>query len=105
MEIESANNQATNNPTDPNNIKSLSDAESILTRSLRGFYALMENYPDLKADQTMQQLMEELAITENKIGFARQSFNDSVMNYNIFPEQFPNVIVARALNFIPAELW
>lgn len=67
----------------------LGRAESLLSGSLADFFALSENYPDLKANQTMTQLMEELASTENRIGFARQAFNDAVMNYNTYREQFP----------------
>jgi hypothetical protein len=61
--------------------------------------AISENYPDLKANETMQQLMEELASTENRVGFARQAFNDAVMEYNIAREKFPNFFVAGAFGF------
>lgn len=99
-----ANRTASNNPASISNIQALSGAEASLQRSLGGFFALAENYPDLKANQTMQQLMEELTSTENKIAFARQAYNDSVMFYNTGREQFPNSIVAGIFNFSPAEL-
>lgn len=99
-----ANKAAGANPADAANIKALGVAEQGLSRSLGGFFALYENYPDLKANQTMQQLMEELTSTENKISFARQAYNDAVMFYNTAREQFPNSIIANSFNFAPAEL-
>jgi LemA protein len=99
-----ANKAAEANPAEAANIKALGAAEQGLTRSLGGFFALYENYPDLKANQTMQQLMEELTSTENKISFARQAYNDAVMFYNTAREQFPNSIIANMFNFTPAEL-
>jgi LemA protein len=63
------------------------------------FFALVENYPDLKANQTMQQLMEELTSTENKVSFARQAFNDAVMVFNTYRTQFPNVFIANMFAF------
>jgi LemA protein len=99
-----ANKAAEANPADGANIKALGIAEQGLSNSLGGFFALYENYPDLKANQTMQQLMEELTSTENKISFARQAYNDAVMFYNTAREQFPNSIIANSFNFTPAEL-
>lgn len=99
-----ANKIAGANPADAASIQALSSAESSLTRSLGGFFALAENYPDLKANQTMQQLMEELTATENKVSFARQAYNDSVMFYNTAREKFPDSIVANGFGFAPAEL-
>ena len=73
--------------------------------SLAIFFALSENYPDLKANDTMAQLMEELSSTENRIGFARQAFNDAVMNYNTYREQFPqNFIGGLFGSFSEAKL-
>ena len=69
------------------------------------FFALAEAYPDLKANQNMMQLTEELTSTENKIAFARQAYNDSVMVYNTTRESFPAVIFAGALGFQPAQLF
>ncbi len=66
-------------------------------------FALNESYPDLKADGTMRDLMEELSSTENKVSFARQHFNDAVMYYNTYREQFPNNIVANSTGFKVAE--
>ena len=83
-------------------MKKLISAESTLTSSMGQFSALAANYPDLKANQTMQQLMEELTSTENKVSFARQSFNDAVMIYNTYRAQFPNVIFAGMFAFGPA---
>ena len=67
--------------------------------------ALAENYPELKADATMIQLMEELSSTENRIAFSRQSFNDSVMQYNTYREQFPNNFLSGYFTFKPAEFF
>lgn len=100
----SANKLAELDPNDANKIQSLMSAESGLTKSMSGFFALMENYPDLKANQTMQQLMEQLTSTENKVAFARQAYNDSVMMYNTARETFPSSIVANMFHFIPATL-
>jgi LemA protein len=66
---------------------------------------LSENYPDLKANQNMLSLQEELSSTENKVAFARQAYNDSGMNYNTARETFPNVIFAGMFNFHPADLF
>lgn len=94
---------AAQQPGDPSCMQTLNSAETGLTRSLGGFFALVENYPDLKANQTMHQLMEELTSTENKISFARQAFNDSIMTYNTYRTQFPPVIVANLLKFGDAQ--
>ncbi len=99
-----ANKLAGANPADSANIKALGTAEIGLTKSLGSFFALSENYPDLKANQTMQQLMEELTSTENKISFARQAYNDAVTFYNTGCQQFPNSIIAAMFNFSEAEL-
>jgi LemA protein len=98
-----AEEKASSNPENPQALKNLSNAESGLKRSMGSFYAVMENYPDLKANQNMMQLSEELTSTENKISFARQAFNDSVMNYNTKREVFPNIIFAGMLGFQLAE--
>lgn len=102
---QAANQLAGSNPANADNIKALAAAETSLTKSLSGFFALSENYPDLKASQPMQQLMEELTSTENKVGFARQGYNDSVMVYNTACEQFPASLIAGMFNFTHAELW
>lgn len=100
----SAAKSASQSPDDGGKIRSLAAAETALTKSLGGFFALAESYPDLKANTTMQQLMEELTTTENKIGFARQAFNDAVMYYNTYAQQFPASIIAGQFNFKHAEL-
>lgn len=101
----SANQGAAMNPADEGAMKKLMAAEGALTGTLGRLFALQENYPDLKANQNMSQLMEELSSTENKIAFARQSFNDSVMVYNTAIESFPDMLVARPFGFHQAELW
>lgn len=80
-------------------------AESALTASLGRLFALSENYPDLKANATVQQLMEELASTENKIGFARQFYNDSATAYNTAVMSFPDNLIAGRFGFDQATLW
>jgi LemA protein len=106
----SARNQAANagvkaaaNPGDPEAMKTLMVAESSLGGTLGRLFALSEAYPDLKANQNMMQLQEELTSTENKVGFSRQAFNDSIMDYNIYRETFPNVIVAGLTGFVTAQ--
>ena len=96
--------QAKQDPTDPERMQQLSQAEQGLSGALGRLFALAESYPDLKADQNMQQLSEQLTTTENKVAFARQSYNDSVMNYNTLRESFPNNLLAGPFNFGPAEL-
>ncbi|MGD9721156.1 MAG: LemA family protein [Pirellulales bacterium] len=101
----SAGQQAAANPGNPQAMQGLASAESALTGVLTRFMALAEAYPDLKANQNMLALQEELTSTENKIAFARQAYNDAVMTYNTAREVFPNVIVANFANFPPAELF
>ncbi len=101
----SANTRVTANPADPEAMKALIAAEGTLSGTLGRLFALSEAYPDLKANQTMMQLMEELTSTENKVSFARQSYNDSVMVYNTQREVFPSNIIAGMFNFGPAELF
>lgn len=100
----SATKQAAGNPGDPTAMKGLASAESMLSGALGRLFALSEAYPDLKANQNMAQLQEELASTENRIAFARQSFNDAVMSFNITREKFPNNIIANMFNFQEAQL-
>jgi LemA protein len=100
----SAEEKASANPDDPEAIASLIGAESMLSSSLGRLFALVESYPDLKANENMMQLSEELTSTENKIAFARQAFNDSVMHYNTAREVFPSVIIADTFSFGPAKL-
>ncbi len=99
-----ATKQAAGNPGDPSAMKGLASAETMLSGALGRLFALSEAYPDLKANQNMAQLQEELASTENRIAFSRQAFNDAVMSYNIAREKFPNNIVANMFNFQEAQL-
>jgi LemA protein len=101
----SANGKVAANPGDPEAMKALSSAESSLNGALGRLFALSEAYPDLKANTSMNQLMEELTSTENKVSFARQAYNDSVMAYNTGREVFPSNIIAGMFNFGPAELF
>lgn len=91
-------------PGDPGAVHQLADAENALSGALGRLFALAEAYPDLKANQNMMQLSEELTSTENKVAFARQAYNDAVMSYNIAREMFPNSLIAGSFNFQPAEL-
>ncbi len=100
-----AGQQAAQNPGDPESMQKLMGAEAGLTGTLGRLFALVENYPDLKANQNMMQLSEELTSTENKVAFARQAFNDAVMKYNTEREKFPAVLVANSLGFQPAEFF
>lgn len=100
-----AGQQAAANPGDPKAMQGLGAAEAGLTGALGRLFAVMEAYPDLKANTTMNQLNEELTSTENKISFARQAYNDSVMAYNTKREVFPTSIVAGMFNFAPAEFF
>ena len=90
-------------PENAEAMRQLSQAEGGLTAALGRLFALQENYPDLKADGTMRDLMEELSSTENRVSFARQHFNDAVMYYNTYREQFPNSLIAGPTGFMPAE--
>ena len=92
------------NPGDPGAVQQLAGAENALSGALGKLFALAEAYPDLKANRNMMQLSEELTTTENKVAFARQSYNDSVMGYNNRREVFPSSIVAGMFNFLPAQL-
>jgi len=97
--------QAALHPEDAAAMKKLSAAETALSGSMLQFFALTESYPDIKANQTMEKLMEELSTTENKVAFARQRYNDDVMQYNTYREQFPNFIVANNGGFKEAALF
>lgn len=93
------------NPADGAAMKHLVTAEAGLGGALSRLMVVSEQYPNLKADQNMRQLTEELTSTENKVAFARQAYNDSVMTYNNAREVFPNVIFAGMFGFLPAELF
>jgi LemA protein len=100
-----ASKAAAANPGDSSAIKSLASAETGLGGTLSRLMMVSEQYPDLKANQNMMQLTEELTSTENKISFARQAYNDSVMTFNTDREVFPSNLVAGIFNFGPAELF
>ena len=91
-------------PGDPAAMQALGQAEGALTGVLGRMFALAESYPDLKANTNMLSLQEELSSTENKVAFARQAFNDAVMEYNTKRESFPGNFFAGMFNFGPAEL-
>jgi LemA protein len=95
--------KAAANPADPDAIKALAAAEVTLGGTLGRLFALAEAYPDLKANQNMQQLQEELTSTENKVAFARQAFNDAVLSYNNACQNFPGNLVANNFGFKTAE--
>jgi LemA protein len=101
----SANTGAAANPGDPAAMKQLVTAEGALAGALGRLFALSEAYPDLKANTTMLNLMEELTSTENKVSFARQAYNDSVMAYNTRREVFPSSAIASTFHFTAAELF
>jgi LemA protein len=101
----SAGQKAASNPGDPDAMKALIGAETALTGALGRMFALAEAYPDLKANQNMLSLQEELTSTENKVAFARQAYNDAVMTYNTKRESFPDMMVAGIGGFGPAELF
>ncbi len=100
----SAAQKAAADPADGQAIQGLATAEAGLSGALGKLFALAEAYPDLKANQNMMAVQEELTSTENKIAFARQAYNDSVMGYNTRRESFPDVIFAGFFQFKPAEL-
>ena len=92
------------NPGDASAMTALAGAETQVSATLGRLFALAEAYPDLKANQNMMQLTEELTSTENRVAFARQAYNDAVMSYNNQREMFPGSIVAGMFNFTPAQL-
>jgi LemA protein len=96
--------KAASDPTNPEAMKALAEAEQGLSGALGRLFALSEAYPDLKANENMMQLSEALTTTENKVAFARQAYNDSVMEYNTLRESFPNNFFAGWFSFGPAEL-
>lgn len=95
----SAGQAAAANPGNPQAMQGLSTAEAALAGSMTKFLGLAEAYPDLKANQNMLSLQEELTSTENKVAFARQAYNDAVMSYNTAIEQFPGNVIAGFGNF------
>jgi LemA protein len=100
-----ASKAAAANPADAGAMKGLVGAEGGLAGAVSRLMVVVEQYPDLKASQNMMQLTEELTSTENKVSFARQSYNDAVMTYNTQREVFPSNLVAGPFNFTAAELF
>jgi LemA protein len=100
-----AQQKAASNPGDPSAMSGLGAADSQVTGVLGRLFALAESYPDLKANQNMLALQEELSSTENKVAFARQAFNDAVMSYNTQRELFPASVIAGMAGFAPAQLF
>ena len=100
-----AGTAAAGKPGDPNLMRALSGAEGQLGAALGRLMLVAEAYPDLKANQNMLSLQEELSSTENKVSFARQAYNDAVMSYNVQREVFPATIIANMFAFLAAELF
>jgi LemA protein len=99
-----ASQRAAAAPGDPAAMRGLAQAEGVLGGALGRLLAVFEQYPDLKANQNVNALQEELTSTENKVAFARQAYNDSVMEYNTKRESFPDTVFAGTFGFGPAEL-
>ncbi len=96
-----AEQTAAGNPLNAGALGALAGAEQLLGGALGKLFAVVEDYPDLKADQNMRELSEELASTENRVGFARQAYNDQVLEFNDAAAQFPTLIIARLFGFLP----
>jgi LemA protein len=101
---EGARQNAADRPEDARAVRQLAQAEGAVGASLGRMLALAEAYPELKANETMSQLMEELSSTENRVGFARQAYNDAVMVYNTARQRFPGNMLASRFAFGAAEL-
>ncbi|MBG6074020.1 MULTISPECIES: LemA family protein [unclassified Polaromonas] len=100
----SASDAVRSRPGKADAVIALAAAEQTLDGSLGRLFALAEAYPDLKADQTVRELSEELTTTENKVGFARQAYNDAVLDYNNAQGQFPALLLARLFGFAPSAM-
>ncbi|MBK8003690.1 MAG: LemA family protein [Gemmatimonadetes bacterium] len=96
---------ARNKAVSATGVANVAKAEGELTQALGRLFALSENYPELKATANIAQLQEELASTENKVGFARQLYNDTATQYNTAQQQFPTNLVAGLAKATPADLW
>lgn len=95
--------QARNTAVAANGVAATAQAEGALTQALGKLFALAEAYPDLKSNQNILELQEELSATENKVAFARQLYNDLVMRFNTSQQQFPSNLIAKIFAFTPAE--
>ncbi|WP_180684287.1 LemA family protein [Tepidicella baoligensis] len=103
-QAQTAERGAAANPLSAGALGALAGAEQMLGGALGRLFAVVENYPELKADQTLRELKEELIHTENRVGFARQAYNDEVLEYNDVALHFPTIIVARLLGFTPLDM-
>lgn len=102
-QAQAAADVARRDPASAQAIGSLATADGMLGGALGRLMVVAEDYPELKADQTMRELSEELSSTENRIGFARQAYNDAVLDFNTASQVFPTVLVARMAGFAPAS--
>jgi len=100
----SASDAVRSRPARAEGIVALAAAEQALSGSLGRLFAVAEAYPELKADQTIRELSEELTSTENKVGFSRQAYNDAVLDYNNAQGQFPALLIARLFGFAPSAM-
>ena len=103
-QAKSASDAVRSSPANALAVTTLAVAEQALTNSLGSLFALNEAYPELKADETIRDLSEELTSTENKVTFSRQAFNDAVLDYNDAQGQFPAVLVAKLFSFGPSAM-
>ncbi|MEZ5644845.1 MAG: LemA family protein [Burkholderiaceae bacterium] len=103
-QAQTAEQTAAGSPLNAGALGALAGAEQVLGGALGRLFAVVEAYPDLKADQTMRELSEALSSTENRIGFARQAYNDHVLEFNDAAAQFPTLIVARLFGFLPQAM-
>lgn len=103
-QAKSASDVVRSRPANALAVTTLAVAEQALSSSLGQLFALNEAYPELKADETIQGLSEELTSTENKVAFARQAFNDAVLDYNDAQGQFPAVLIAKLFSFAPSAM-
>ena len=103
-QAKSASESVRRRPVNAVAVTTLAVAEQALSSSLSQLFALNEAYPELKADKTIRELSEELTSTENKVTFARQVFNDAVLDYNNAQGQFPALLIARLFSFVPAAM-
>jgi LemA protein len=97
--------QARNSAVAAHGVAEAADKENVLTQTLSRLFALAENYPTLKANEQVKTLMEELSSTENRIGFARQFYNDIATRYNTAQQLFPDNLIAQSFKFQPVELF
>ena len=103
-QAKSASDAVRSKPADATAVTALATAEQALEGSLGRFFALAEAYPELKADETIRELSEELTSTENKVAFSRQAYNDAVLDYNNAQGQFPALLIASLFSFAPSAM-